>query len=439
MTADAALEALRNMYSVDATRHNRPDHLRSVQRRAFEQFLAAGFPTTRQESWRYSSLTPLEERCARYISGAAPPQPLPARQVAALRAPPPGSHLCLVDGRFEPGCSRLPPADAGIRVRTLSRDAADPDLQALLEPGQDRVAATPFLDLNTALLSDGLVIDVANGAEIPDTLTLDLIGSGTAVHAQSRINVRLGAGARLALLVRQTSEGQALGNTVIAVTLESGAELALVRQQTEAEEAFQTSLLQMSLGPGSTARCFGLDLGGALVRNDLFVDMAGPGASFGYTGICLARQRQHIDNHVRIDHHARQGRSDTSYRCILADEARGVFNGQIVVHPRADGTDAQLTNRNLLLAATAEIDTKPELEIYTDDVKCSHGATTGQLDPSAIFYLRSRGVADAEARRMLVQAFLVESLSDCPIDSVRTLLDEVLSKPLADLYREAPA
>jgi Fe-S cluster assembly protein SufD len=180
------------------------------------------------------------------------------------------------------------------------------------------------------------------------------------------------------------------------------------------------------------------DLGGALVRNDIDVDIAGPGAAVNLQGLYLAHDRQHIDNHTRIDHRVGPATSVEEYRGILNDRARCVWNGKAIVHAGADGTDAQQTNRNLLLSAKAEIDTKPELEIYADDVKCSHGATVGQLDPDALFYLRTRGLDRAQAARALTRAFAAAIVDRIPVAAARRRIEQAIDERLTALIDGVP-
>jgi Fe-S cluster assembly protein SufD len=188
--------------------------------------------------------------------------------------------------------------------------------------------------------------------------------------------------------------------------------------------------MMASLGCDSRLRHAAFDLGGALVRNDISIDIVHPGASVELYGLYLASGRQHIDNHTRVDHRVGPATSSEEYRGILGDRARCVFNGKAIVHKGADGTDARQANHNLLLSDKAEIDTKPELEIYADDVKCSHGATVGQLDKKALFYLRSRGLDREEAARILTRAFAAVIVARAPVQNARSHIEALIDEQL---------
>jgi Fe-S cluster assembly protein SufD len=195
--------------------------------------------------------------------------------------------------------------------------------------------------------------------------------------------------------------------------------------------------MTVTAGPDSEFNYCTFDLGGDLVRNDVVVDISAPGASAVLSGLFLAGGQQHIDNHTRVDHRVGPARSRQHYRGILTGNARCVWNGKAIVHAGADGTDAQQANHNLLLSDKAEIDTKPELEIYANDVKCSHGTTIGQLDEAALFYLRTRGLNKDEARQVLTRAFAQTIVAKAPIEAIRDLLEERISARLGELMREA--
>ncbi len=220
------------------------------------------------------------------------------------------------------------------------------------------------------------------------------------------------------------------------VTLAEGAALDVVRIQQRQTEHLNVNRVTAQLARDASFDYSNFDFGGALARNDIIADIAGAGASVNLKGLYLAGGRQHIDNHTRVDHRVGPATSAEDYRGILGGRSRCVFNGKAVVHAGADGTDADQSNHNLLLSANAEIDTKPELEIYADDVKCSHGATVGQLDETALFYLRSRGLDEGQATQILTRAFASTIADQVPIAGCREYLAAAMDEKLDTLVSE---
>lgn len=227
-------------------------------------------------------------------------------------------------------------------------------------------------------------------------------------------------------------------NSLVEVALEPGAALRWLRLQERGQAHYQVGRLNVRLARDAKFDHAAFDLGGGLVRNDIAVDVCEPGASVLLHGLYLAGGRQHIDNHTRVEHRVGPAKSTEEYRGILNDRARCVFNGKALVHPGADGTDAHQANHNLLLSDRAEIDTKPELEIYADDVKCSHGATVGQLDEAALFYLRTRGLSRDEAAQALTRAFATSIVSRCPVPAACEYLERAVEARLQALIAGSP-
>jgi Fe-S cluster assembly protein SufD len=367
---------------------------------ALESFLARGLPDTGVEEWRYTSLATFAGRLASALgttAGAAVATPADPPLAAALRAAVPGPVLCLTDGQLEPAAD-LP---AGLQIRPAAQ----------LLPGLAPVGASALADLNAAFARDGLNLAVAARAAIPGVLLIhERAGSATAV-GQPRVRLGLAEGSRLSVVLLATGAAGATSNAVVEVDVAAGAVLHLVQLHEGAAGAQRIARTELRLGAGARAELTNVDLGSSLARQDLVVRLAGDDASVDVAGLCAGPAGTHVDHHLDLQHAGRRTASRTLYRSVVDSGGRVVFNGRIVVAVGAAGSDAALTNRNLLLGPGAEIDTKPELEIYTDDVRCSHGATTGQLDPAALFYLRSRGVPAAEARRMLIGAFADELLA----------------------------
>ncbi|MCL4792676.1 MAG: Fe-S cluster assembly protein SufD, partial [Gammaproteobacteria bacterium] len=265
--------------------------------------------------------------------------------------------------------------------------------------------------LNLALLSDGWYLrSTSTGADTPPPVHLRITGSSTGM-AQPRLLVELAPGSRLSLVIEHQGPAGALANVVTQICCGAGSHLELLRIQDLPVDGLLTETTHIELGRDATLLATSLDFGGQLVRQDLSVALSGSGASADIHGAFLVDGHRHIDNHTTVDHRAADTSSREIFHGLATGHGRGVFNGRIVVQPGAVRTASALNSRNLLLTNTAEIDTKPELEIFTDDVRCSHGATTGQLDANALFYLRSRGLNPEEARQALITAFLHATLA----------------------------
>ena len=382
---------------------------------------AAGLPDGRAEQWRYTDPSAWLDRWSASLD--APPAP--GAPVAAGRQPDPGTiTITVIDGRPQASAATLP---AGLVVTTDPSDAAVRDLAALA----DALAPDPLVDLNTVLATGVLAIRVAPGTDLGATpVHLRLAGSGRPDAAQPRLLVGVGAGSRLALVVEHDGSPGVLANSVTQAWVAPDGHLELVRAQCLPDDARLLDTGRVELAAGASARVTSIDLGAALSRQAFTVVLAGPGASATIDGLFLADGDRHLDNRTRVEHRAPATTSRETFRGIADGNGRGVFNGSIVVLPGAAGSNAELSNRNLLLAAAAEIDTKPELEIYVDDVRCSHGATTGQLDPAALFYLRSRGLDEPAARRLLTAAFLRASLAGVRSPALRARLEALLEARL---------
>jgi Fe-S cluster assembly protein SufD len=286
--------------------------------------------------------------------------------------------------------------------------------------------------LNAALLRDGLFIEVAAGAVLGEPIYV-VVGNSPAQAAYNRIIVSLGADSRATIVEHHLGIGESVSNSVTDIACGAGSRLTYLKLQTEAASAIHLASQKISMSRGAQADILHLDLGAKLARNDLRVDLAAEGTEAMCHGLFYADGSRHLDNHTRIDHQAPRSRSRERYRGLAEDRGRGVFNGKVIVHSGAIKSDAELTNQNLLLSPTAEIDTKPELEIYADDVKCSHGATTGQLDSDSIFYLRSRGITAEQARRMLMASFVREITRRVPAGPLDLHVSALLHDRLPDL------
>jgi Fe-S cluster assembly protein SufD len=377
---------------------------------AAEQFRAIGLPGRREEAWRYTSLRPLAE-----VEFAEPLTPV--ENCAALLARLPrieAPRLVFVDGRFRQDLSIVPD---GIAVR-VGGPAVAADL-----PGEKLVT------LNAMLAEDGAEIAVANGV---DAGTLALVSLGTENRGRNaafhpRHAVSLGAGAKLVLVDVALGEGVYLNNSVLSVKVGEGASLTHLRLQLESLSAFSFATIQAEIAARGEYDSFTLTIGARLSRAEIHARLTGPDAIAHLNAARLLRGQQHGDFTSVVSHDAPNCASRQTVKTVLDGAARGVFQGKIEVARGAQKTDGYQMNQALLLSPEAEMDSKPELEIYADDVKCSHGATVGEIDAEQLFYLRSRGVPQAAARMMLIRAFLAEAIDPIKHDGARAAMEAAIA------------
>lgn len=373
--------------------------LASLRDRAAVAFAAKGFPTRRAEAWKYTDLAS--------VSGTEFGEPL-TRLDRALDLPP-ATHAraVFVDGRFRADLSTLGALGTGAG----SLAAALPRLEGRLG-AQARLSEHPLAALNTMLFEDGLLVEVPAGVAAGVLEVVHLATeSDRAPSFHPRHLIRLGADATLTLV--ETMAGPAtryLHNPVLEIEVAERARLNHGRFQQEGAEAVFLSTLYATVAAGGTYDNFTLNAGARLARNEMHVVLAGPRAAAHMNGAQLVADGRHADTTSALDHAAPDCASRQTYKTVLSGRSRGVFQGRIHVHQVAQKTDGYQMNQALLLGPEAEMDSKPQLEIYADDVKCSHGATVGALDDDLLFFLRSRGIPAAQARAMLVEAFVTEAV-----------------------------
>jgi len=394
-----------------------------ARRAELDAALQAGLPGPRTEAWKYTSLRQLERR-------SFSPAPLAATDVdAALLADIPSPRLVFVNGRPSEALSDVAALPAGIQLQTLSSALAAGD-EALRFLGRrfergDEV----FARLNAALADEGVVVRVDDGAQVEQPLQLVFISvaGDTDLAWHHRHLIELRAGAALGVVEHHLHVGEAahLGNTLVHVHLAQDAVLSHARVQADSGRA--TTLLRTDavLARNAQYRRIDLELGAALSRHELNVRLEGDNAQLTANGVLLGNGRRHVDTRLGIEHIARDTSSQMLWRGVAAHRSRVVFHGGIHIRAGADGTDANLSNKNLLLSADAEIDTQPTLVIDADEVKAAHGATVGQLDANALFYLRSRGLAADQAQQLLSAAFCHE-----PLNALDARLTEQLRRQL---------
>jgi Fe-S cluster assembly protein SufD len=386
-----------------------PDWLARHRRRSLARFAEQGFPSRRGEAWRYLDLRPLEQSPLLPIraSGAISPTRVDDISFAG------GDHrLVLVDGRFAPELSAIEGLPAGIWLGSTAAaiDALPEFVRETLEiPSPDRDRG--FAALNGAFFSDGFVLDVAPGVILDRPIEIIHLASGEvsgSLHTRSL--VALGAESHIRLIESFAGEGRYWRNDAISLRLADGAELDRVALVEEAAGALHLGDVGAVLGRNSRLASFVLLLGGRTVRHEVAVRSASEGAHCGLYGAFLLADRQEANIVTTVEHMAERGETREVFKGVAAGRSHGAFQGRITVRPGAQKVDAHMLSRNLLLGARAAIDTKPELEIFADDVKCSHGAAVGDLDEEALFYLLARGIPHNEARRMLIGGFLREAV-----------------------------
>ena len=429
--------------AADLSRHAGPQGIRRLRVEAWEQFLSLGFPSTRDEDWRFTSVAPIAD------GDFALALPSPAVQtesaVAPFRLPLTlAAELVFVDGRYAPALSRRGTLPHGARVESLAASLATDGYG--LAPYLGHVAPfqrQPFVALNTAFLGEGACIRLPAGAILAAPIHVLFVSTGAqrgrSIMTHPRVLVVLDGNSQASLV--ETHAGPAgaryLTNAVTEVVLGENAVLDHYKLQYESDEAYHVGAMYLEAQRSATCTSNSISMGGALVRNEIVASLDGEGVECTLNGLYLADAARLVDHHTTIDHARPHCGSRELYKGILSDHARGVFNGKIIVRPDAQKTDARQTNRALLLSEDALINTKPQLEIFANDVKCTHGAAVGQLDDDARFYLRSRGLSDEEARRMLVHAFAADVLNRLPLAAVRTHVEERLQQQLARAWPAA--
>lgn len=397
----------------------------AVRAAAFNHFVLAGLPHSRVEAWRYTDLR-------RLMRDAKPLAALPdaaaksrARDAGEVLAGLGLRRLVIVDGSFAAELSDLADLETGLIVRPMAEALAldEPLLSQGLGPTVP--ADDPALSLNTALAGDGVVITISPGVTIERPIHLAFVNtSATPAAMVTRSLVVAGGGARATLI--ETHEGPDQSdyqvNTALQVVVGDEARVDHVKITREGSAAIHIATLLVNIGARAKFNDLGFTIGGSVVRNQMFVLLAGEGTETNLRGLSLLADRQHADATLTVDHSAANCQSCEVFKMVVDDEARAVFQGKITVRPQAQKTDAKMMSRALLLSDNAEADSKPELEIFADDVQCGHGATTGTLDDQLKFYLMARGIPEKEAEALLIQAFAAEVLETIEHDGLRDAL-----------------
>ncbi len=404
---------------------------RPLREAAIERFAEIGFPTLREEEWRKTSVAPILK--VPFRPQAAPASNGFTAQVIERYTFEPWdcTHLVFVNGHYAPELSRLRPLPEGVVVEPLAQALTTrrDEIEAHLARHADH-RNHAFAALNTAFMQDGAYVRVPDGASLEEPLHLLFISTshGEPVVSYPRNLIVAGKGSRLSVVESYVGPRHDLYLTDAVTEIAAGENAAVdhTRLQRESERAFHVAVLQADLGRFARLGSWNISLGGELVRTDLNALLGAEGGEVQLDGLYITGGSQHVDNHTLIDHASPHCTSHELYKGVLDDRSRGVFDGRIIVRKDAQKTDAHQTNKNLLVSEDALVDSTPRLQILADDVKCTHGATIGQIDEDAMFYLRSRAISEETARNLLIQAFVSEILHGMRIEPIRAGLECLL-------------
>lgn len=421
-----------------------PDWLKALRKQAMADFVRDGFPTARRgnELWKYTDVRPLaalpfaRSKSNGHAEIDFAPYDLPCPRV---------HQLVFVDGHYAADLSTEPPSQAAHQAETIGHRSEGLIVGRLSEAIQERLPLVEqhlnkhagqgaFAALNTAFVEDGALVYIPDGVAVHEPIYLLFITTGSAqVVTHPRVLIIAGADSKATVV--QGYESLAANpepyftNAVTEIVTRPGAALRHYKLQREAPSAYHVASTNATLGSNSSLASVALDLGGGLVRNDIGATLAASGSSVKLDGLYLGDGDRHIDNHTFVDHAVPDTSSNEVYKGIMSGKSHGVFVGHVMVRPDAHRSEAHQVNKNLVLSDDAEVDSQPKLEIFNDDVKCTHGAAVGRLDPAALFYLNSRGLDTHEAQELLVRGFVSEVLSAIADDAVRQYTDDaVLTK-----------
>lgn len=441
-TAEKSRNYLDAFSQLEAQREgNEPVWLRQLRGEGWSLFSSNGFPTVRDEDWRFTNLAPLTRTPFRRVSQAAND----TADIAGYRLAGAVCQLVFINGRFAPQLSEVGNLPAGLEVCSLS-DALSQNSQKIEGVEQHlgryvNLRRDAFAGLNTALWEDGAYVRIRRGAHIEQPvhlLFLSTSGEGPAMtHPRSLIVAEPTSQAAIVEDYVSLGAGAAFSNSVTELVAGEDAFVSHYLVERENFDAFNVSTLRIEQARGANVGSHSILLGGGLVRNNVHPVLNGPGADCLINGLFVGGGRQHLDNYMLVEHASPNCSSRQFYNGILDQQARGVFHGRILVHKDAQKTDAKQTNRNLLLSDDARVDTKPQLEIRADDVKCTHGATIGRIEDEPLFYLRSRGLDETAARNLLLYAFAAECLDRMHEQAARNFVEELIRQRLGEIAATA--
>jgi Fe-S cluster assembly protein SufD len=424
----AAETALAHAFAQARTRLPGGDAIAKERAAAFDVFAREGLPHRRIEDWKYTDLRALMRDAKPLASPPDAAAKAQAKSAGALVGDVEARRLVFVDGVFVPELSDTAAPEQGLTITSLAAALAGDDATVSAHLGKLAPISDVAVALNTAFMGDGAVIHVGAGATIERPLHLIFVASQKPAASFVRSLMVVERGARVMLV--ESHQGPADGDYQVNGALElfvgDKAHVDHVKIVGEGTGALHVSTLAAAIGAKARFNTFSFTIGGAVVRNQLFLKFDGEDTVANIRGATLLKGRQHADTTLIVNHNARGCQSREVFKSVLDDESHGVFQGRIVVRAGAQQTDAKMMTRALLLSEQAEADNKPELEIFADDVQCGHGATAGALDPELKFYLMARGVPAAEAEALLIQAFLGEAVEGIEHAGLReALMDQV--------------
>jgi Fe-S cluster assembly protein SufD len=395
-----------------------------ARQQAFEAFERAGLPHRRLEDWKYTDLRALMREV---LPLAAAPDASALKLSKAALAAVSGVEayrLVLVDGVLAPSLSNVMKLEAGVRVQALCEVLEDSNNAARADLLENDVASGAMIALNAAMATDGVVVTVADGSVLTKPIHIVHVATRASAASYTRSFLKLGKAAQVTLLESFVAANGAKSyqtNDAVIVSLGDNAHLQHVRLMADSADAANITTAIFAIGANARLATFNMTSGGGLSRYQGYLTFRGEGAEVTANGVNLLNGRQHADTTLFLDHAVPHCRSREIFRAVVDDRAHSVFQGRIIVQPKAQKTDAKMMTRALLLSDEAEADNKPELEIFADDVTCGHGATTGALDESLLFYLRARGLSEKEAQSLLIQAFAGEAIETIASDDLREL------------------
>ena len=397
--------------------------LMPLRKAGLARFAESGYPSIRDEDWRFTNLRPLTELPFRPVAAPLAQAPEPEHLDGLTFGRLDADRLVFIDGHFNAGLSQIAEQPSGVTVSNLARCEGE---LGSVSAGDDN----PFVALNDAFFTDGSLIQIADGQRLTKPVHLLFVTTASEEAEASHVRNWIDAGANShgTIIESHLSLGQAatVTNVVTETRVGDGANVEHVKFQDQSARAFHLASLHSDLGRDARYAFHSIALGSRLSRNNLRMRLAGPDIECVLNGLYMTRGQQLADHHMIVDHAAPHCDSHEYFNGILDDQSRGVFHGRILVQPGAQKTDAKQTNKNLLLSDDATANTKPQLEIYADDVKCTHGATIGEMDDDSIFYLRARGLDAGTARRMLMHGFAGEIVDRIRHDAVREELDALV-------------
>jgi Fe-S cluster assembly protein SufD len=403
-------------------------YVEELKKTAHERFTALGFPTTRDEDWHFTSVTPIAEFSKQFKSVKPAAAALKLSDIEQYLVDAEWNRLVFVNGRMEPSLSSFGSLPADVTLMTLTEALREEP--TLIEQHLGKLASfdkAAFTAMNTANVQEGTVLRVPKGEAVDVPIHIlhivDSHGAGAAFHPRLLVVAEETSSVMIVESFIGLDKTSYLVNGVAEVIVGDGARVDHYKVQRESAEAFHVGTAQVTQGRDSIYHSFSYAAGGSLSRTNVYTKLAGVNGEARLNGLYVLGASQHADHQTFVEHLAESCASRELYCGILDDQSHGVFNGKVYVDPIAQKTDGKQTNKALLLSPQARVDTKPQLEIFADDVKCTHGATIGRMDEMALFYLKSRGIGHENARALLTYAFAAEALETIEIDALRLMLE----------------